>query len=160
MTLPTLADHHGALAYALGLALTLVLAAFLTPERWWRRPTARGLAILGGGAWACGALLLHAAGTPAAQAEDMRTASMQADVPAQHPSAHLPVAGQRYRVHRDLNVRNAAGVGSARQAVVPAGSYVIPTGEHAGDWWRIRYDGPGAGSVGWASSLWLRRAAE
>ncbi|MTV56510.1 SH3 domain-containing protein, partial [Massilia buxea] len=42
---------HGAPAYLLALAITLVLAAFLTPRRWWRRPTARGLAVLGAGTW-------------------------------------------------------------------------------------------------------------
>ena len=150
---------HGALAYALGLALTLVLAAFLTPAHWWRRPTARGLAILGGGAWAFGALLLHgvAAAPPPVTAA---AAPLQDDASAQQAGAMLPLPGQRYRVHRDLNVRDAAGVGSARVGLAPAGSFVTPTGRHEGDWWQIRYDGGPAGAVGWASSLWLRRAAE
>ena len=169
MSLHDLAGHHGALAYALGLAATLVLASFLTPARWWRRPTVRGLAILGGGAWAGGALLLHfaaAAPTPA------HAASLQVDAPAQQASTlpgmpvslTKPVPGQRYRVHRDLNVRAAAGVEAARQATVPAGAIVTPTGLHDGDWWQIRYNGGRAGgsggTMGWASSLWLRRAAE
>ncbi|MBB3219435.1 SH3 domain-containing protein [Pseudoduganella umbonata] len=154
---PYLAASHGALAYAAGLALTLVLASFLTPAHWWRRPTVRGLAILGGGAWVFGALLLH--GVTAAPPHTA-AASPQADAPTQQASAVLPVPGQRYRVHRDLNVRDAAGVGSARLAVAPAGSIVTPTGRHDGDWWQIRYDGGPAGVEGWASSLWLRRAAE
>ncbi|GGY10306.1 SH3 domain-containing protein [Massilia dura] len=152
-----LADHHGALAYALGLGLTLVLASLLTPARWWRRPTARGLVILGSGAWAFGALLLHFL---AAAPQPIAAASRLADAPAQQASILLPVAGRRYRVHRDLNVRDAAGVASARRAVVPAGSLVTTTGIRDGDWWQIRYDGAGAAGVGWASSLWLRRAAE
>ena len=61
-------DYHGIAAYGLALALTLVLAAFLTPARWWRRPTARGVAILGAGTWAFGALLLHLVAPPMAGA--------------------------------------------------------------------------------------------
>jgi hypothetical protein len=56
-----------ALCYGAGLALTLALAARLTPAAWWRRPTARGALILAGGTWACGSALALAAGfgTPA-----------------------------------------------------------------------------------------------
>ncbi|HEX8606271.1 MAG TPA: SH3 domain-containing protein [Pseudoduganella sp.] len=159
------APYHGALAYALGLALALALAPILTPARWWRRPTARGIVILGGGAWAFGALLLYCL-PPGPQPDD--AAAMRADAPAQQlaqesaqmPENLFPAAGRRYRVHRDLNVRDAAGVGAARLAVVPAGSFVTPTGIHEGDWWQIRYAGAGAAGTGWASSLWLRRAGE
>jgi len=164
----SLTSYHGALAYALGLALMLALAPVLTPARWWRRPTARGIVILGSGAWAFGALLLYclAAGPRPADAADAPATG--ADVPAQQsaqksaqqPAPLFPAAGRRYRVHRDLNVRDAPGVGSARLAVVPAGSFVTPTGIHEGDWWQIRYDGAGAAGVGWASSLWLRRGGE
>jgi hypothetical protein len=169
-------DYHGALAYALGRAATLVLAAFLTPARWWRRPTARGLAILGGGTWACGILLLHAFGTAAPAGASAgsggSTEGGQVDAFMQHPparpmanaAADLPVRGERYRVHRDLNVRDAAGVGAARLAVVPAGSFVTPTGTHDGDWWQVRYEDGSQGTsrtrTGWTSSLWLRSAAE
>lgn len=52
-----------ALCYGAGLALTLALAARLTPAAWWRRPTARGALILAGGTWACGSALALAAGT-------------------------------------------------------------------------------------------------
>ncbi|MDB5754006.1 MAG: bacterial domain protein, partial [Massilia sp.] len=45
-------------AFAVGLALTLVLAAFLTPAHWWRRPNLRALAILAAGTWGIGSLLL------------------------------------------------------------------------------------------------------
>lgn len=56
-----------ALCYGAGLALTLALAARLTPAAWWHRPTARGALILAGGTWACGSALALAAGfgTPA-----------------------------------------------------------------------------------------------
>ncbi|GGY89359.1 SH3 domain-containing protein [Pseudoduganella plicata] len=139
---------HGAPAYLLALGLTLVLAAFLTPRRWWRRPTARNAVVLGGGTWAFGALLLSAVPTtPVAQAQAV----------ADPPLAFVP--GQPYRVYRDLNVRSAAGVGAARVTVVPAGTLVTPTGRQAGDWWQIRY-GDAPDRQGWASSLWLRQARE
>lgn len=145
----TLHAGHGAPAYLLALALTLVLAAGLTPRRWWRRPTARGAAVLGGGTWAFGALLLAAlplapvVSAPAAVAQAPRTLA----------------AEQPYRVHRDLNVRAHAGVGAARVTVIAAGAIVTPTGERDGDWWRIRY-GATPQRLGWASSLWLRQATE
>jgi hypothetical protein len=148
-----LTHYHGAPAYALGLVLTLVLASFLTPAHWWRRPTARGLAVLGGGTWAIGALLLMLSSAAVAP-------TLPVDVPAQHLVAMAPDAGQRYRVHRDLNVRSGAGVRAARQAVVPAGEIVTFTGIHEGDWWQIRYDSGAGSRSGWASSLWLRRTSE
>ncbi|QGZ42573.1 SH3 domain-containing protein [Pseudoduganella flava] len=155
-------QYGGALAYLIGLAMTLVLASFLTPAHWWRRPTARGLVIVGGGTWACGALLLYfAAAAPLPFSSALTNGSMmQGDVPAQHIAAELPRPGQRYRVHRDLNVRDGAGVAAARLSVVPAGAYVTPTGQRQGDWWQIRYDGGAGPALGWASSLWLRAAAE
>ncbi|AXA91175.1 SH3 domain-containing protein [Massilia sp. YMA4] len=145
----TLHAGHGAPAYLLALALTLALAAALTPRHWWRRPTARGAAVLGGGTWALGALLLAALplapliAAPDAVVEPPRTLA----------------AGQAYRVHRDLNVRAQAGVGAARVTVIAAGALVTPTGERDGDWWRIRY-GAAPQRLGWASSLWLRQATE
>ena len=161
----SLNDFHGVPAYALALALTLVLAAFLTPARWWRRPTARGLVIVGGGTWALGAMLLHLVAAPPAAHAGQTDVPLQQDalsLPANLPT-NLPNPGQPYRVHRDLNVRDAAGVGAARMTVVAAGSIVTPTGVHQGDWWQIRY-GAAAGAqgtrTGWASSLWLRSAAE
>jgi len=139
---------HGAPAYLLALGLTLVLAAFLTPRRWWRQPTARNAAVLGGGTWAFGALLLLA--VPLAPANSLDAV---ADVP------RPPVAAQPYRVYRDLNVRSAANVGAARVTVIPAGAVVTPTGRQSGDWWHIRY-GTAPQQQGWASSLWLRQARE
>jgi Bacterial SH3 domain len=143
---------HGAPAYLLALGLTLVLAAFLTPRRWWRRPTARNAAVLGGGTWAFGALLLWAV--------PLGSGAVSASLPAAVANAPLPfVPGQPYRVYRDLNVRSAASVGAARVTVIPAGAIVTPTGRQAGDWWQIRY-GAGPERQGWASSLWLRQAEE
>ncbi|GGC23213.1 SH3 domain-containing protein [Pseudoduganella buxea] len=144
---------HGAPAYLLALAITLVLAAFLTPRRWWRRPTARGLAVLGAGTWAIGALLLPAVAVPQAAPLPMPAPGAVVSAP------RLPASGRPYRVYRDLNVRDGAGVGAPRLAVVPAGALVTPTGEREGDWWRVRY-GAAPQHTGWASSLWLRQAGE
>ena len=139
---------HGTPAYLLALGLTLVLAAFLTPRHWWRRPTARNAVVLGGGTWAFGALLLWA--MPLAPAAPPQAV-------ADAPLAFVP--GQPYRVYRDLNVRSAAGVGAARVTVIPAGAVVTPTGRQDGDWWQIRY-GAAPERLGWASSLWLRQTRE
>lgn len=147
----TLHAGHGAPAYFLALALSLVLAAALTPRHWWRRPTARGAAVLGGGTWAFGALLLAALPLPQVAATTMP--------PAVVAAPRTLAAGQPYRVHRDLNVRTGAGVGAPRVTVIAAGAIVTPTGEQAGDWWRIRYGAPPQ-RLGWASSLWLRQATE
>jgi hypothetical protein len=157
-----IAQYGGAPAYLIGLAMTLVLASFLTPAHWWRRPTARGLVIVAGGTWACGALLLYfAAAAPLPFSSALTNGSIvQGDVPTQHIAEELPRPGRRFRVHRDLNVRDAAGVSATRLAVVPAGSYVTPTGQRQGDWWQIRYDGADGAGLGWASSLWLRAAGE
>lgn len=138
-------------AYAGALALTLVLACYLTPARWWRRPTARGLAILGLGTWGIGSLLLHAASAPAAA---------PAPAPARIAQAAKPLPPASFRVHRDLNLRQAPGTQSPRLGVVPAGSLVTPTGVRQGDWWQVRAAVAGREQTGWASSLWLRRQAE
>lgn len=158
---------QGAPAYLLALAMTLVLASFLTPRAWWRRPTARGLAIVGGGTCAIGALLLYAVAAPPLSPSfgtvahaGTAPADTPTDAPMQHIAVNVPEAGRRYRVHRDLNVRSAAGVGAALQDVIRSGTIVMPTGARAGDWWQIRYDGGAGAQVGWTSSLWLRRAGE
>jgi len=146
----TLHAGSGLPAYLLALALTLVLAAFLTPRRWWRRPTARNAVVLAGGTWAIGALLLGAMPLPFQPASTLHAV---ADVPRDL------VAGRPYRVYRDLNVRSGAGVGGARMTVIAAGTIVTPTGLQTGDWWQIRY-GTAPQRQGWASSLWLRQAGE
>jgi hypothetical protein len=52
-------------AFAIGLAATLVLAALLTPRRWWQRPNLRALAIVAAGTWGIGSMLLWLAPAPA-----------------------------------------------------------------------------------------------
>jgi hypothetical protein len=142
-----------AAAYGLGLVLTLVLAALLTPRRWWRRPTAGTLALVGGGTLAVGALL---AGLLPAGA---RTAP--APVPLAAALAPPPTPESlRYRVVDDLNLRTAKATGAPRLAVLPAGTLVTRTGAADGDWWRVRARLKGREVEGWASSLWLRRIDE
>jgi hypothetical protein len=142
-------------AYGLGLVLTLVLAGWLTPRHWWRRPTARTLALVGAGTVAFGALFatLLPAPLPAA-ASPMPLAEIAA--PARLPPAPAP----RYRVVDDLNLRAAKATGAARLAVLPAGTLVSPTGQADGDWWQVRARLRGRELEGWASSLWLRRVDE
>jgi hypothetical protein len=146
---------YPALAFAAGLAITLFLAAYLTPRSWWRRPNARALLIMVVGAWGLGSLILYAVhGAPAV-------------APAQAPAGTLaiaaeagPIAGQPFQVYRDLNLRVTAGVNSPRLVTVPAGATVTPTGMRSGDWWQIKASVAGRESTGWASSLWLRRSGE
>lgn len=155
--------------YGAGLALTLVLAAYLTPARWWRRPTVRGVAITAGGTWACGSALALAAGLAPAGLSAPALARASAQAPAIAASATAGTASAAstaapFRVHRSLNLRAGPDVGSARLAVVPAGAQLIPTGVRSGDWWQVRTGMNGQESrhavTGWVSSLWLRRLAE
>jgi hypothetical protein len=69
-------------------------------------------------------------------------------------------AGKPFQVHRDLNVRAAAGVHAARLSTVPAGATVTPTGVREGDWWQVTTSANGREQTGWVSSLWLRRGGE
>jgi len=152
-------------AYGAALAMTLVLASFLTPRSWWRHPTARGLVILAGGTWGIGALLMHVFATPVA-ANALASATpvtLRATVPARRQppdEIQLAQAGQSFRVHRDLNLRANASTSAERLAVVPAGALVTPTGERRGDWWQIRAEADGHTQTGCPSSLWLRRTNE
>ena len=142
-----------AAAYGLGLVLTLVLAALLTPRRWWRRPTAGTLALVGGGTLAFGALLAGLVPAPARTAPaSLPVAAVLAPPP--HPET------LRYRVVDDLNLRAAKATGAPRLAVLPAGTLVTRTGAADGDWWRVRARLKGREVEGWASSLWLRRVDE
>jgi len=144
-------------AYGAALVLTLCASSRLTPRAWWRRPNARALAVLAAGTAAGGALLLLLFTPPTATPPPPLAQAIE----AQRPNAlDLPVAGASYRVRDALNLRVARGVGSARLLVVPAGSRVVATGEHAGDWWQVRATIAGEAVEGWASSLWLRRADE
>jgi hypothetical protein len=143
---------HRACAFAIGLAITLFLAAYLTPRAWWRRPNARALLISVAGAWGFGSLILFF--THAAPPAEASPAAASAEVPA------APAAGQPFRVHRDLNLRAAAGVDTARLVTVPAGAVVTPTGARDGDWWQVKARVAGRDTEGWVSSLWLRRSGE
>ncbi|KQW93242.1 hypothetical protein ASC94_11290 [Massilia sp. Root418] len=164
----TLDSYYGAAAWLAGLAITLVLASWLTPRAWWRRPTLRNLCIAGLGAWAFGSLILHfaAAPLPLLAQSDLPTAfapatPANAATPAREAQArHAGAALHPFRVHRDLNLRAAASVDAQRLALVPAGASVTPTGVREGDWWEVRTLADGKGSTGWVSSLWLRRPAE
>lgn len=142
----------GAAACAAALVLTLVLAGLLTPRRWWRRPTAGTLALVGGGTLGFGMLfasLLPSAAPPAVAA---------APLPLAAPLPTTPML--RYRVVDDLNLRAAKATGAPRLAVLPAGTLVTRTGAADGDWWQVRARLRGKDVEGWASSLWLRRVDE
>ncbi len=140
-------------AFAAGLALTLVLAAFLTPGRWWKRPNARALAILVAGTWGIGSLLFQALPKPA-----MATTTATEGLAAIRPV--WPTAGRSYLVFEDLNLRAGSGIGARRLAVVPVGTVVTTTGTREGDWWEVSTRVGGKPATGWVSSLWLRRADE
>lgn len=157
---------YGACAFAAGLAITLVLAAYLTPRDWWRRPNLRALLILVAGTWGLGSALLWLA-PRSADSNLLASAAPPAPSPVPAPSAAptasaewAPVAGQPFQVHRDLNLRSGPGVNAPRLLVVPAGASVTPTGARDGDWWQIRTHVAEHDRTGWSSSLWLRRAGE
>ena len=151
-------------AFACGLLATLVLAAFLTPARWWRRPNVKALAVLGIGTWGIGSLLLGFA-PPAAEA---RASTVMAPVmapvraPVMAPVAVAPAIApaSTYLVFEDLNLRAGAGIHARRVALVPAGATVTTTGAREGDWWQVRAEVGRRHVEGWVSSLWLRRAEE
>jgi len=175
---------YGACAFLAGLGITLFLAAYLTPREWWRRPNLRALLILVAGAWGFGSTLLWLAPAIAGAAKTAQAASagdaaqLSTAQPATRPAAvsdERPagppfaakgdsdgplIAGQPFIVHRDLNLRAAPGVHAARLLTVPAGATVTPTGARHGDWWQISASVAGRDSIGWASSLWLRRSGE
>ena len=153
----TLAAGGLALPLALLLALvsTLVLACWLTPRRWWRRPTAGNLALVGAGTLAFGLLfasLLPAQATRAAAPVPLAAAAPAPPVP--------PVPALRYRAIDGLNLRAARATGAPRLAVLPAGTLVTRSGAADGDWWQVRARVNGRDVEGWASSLWLRRVDE
>jgi hypothetical protein len=148
-------------ACAAALVLTLVLAAWLTPRGWWRRPNLCALAVVGGGTLALSALFLALA-----ERQPAPPAAFAALPPARAPAAPstvsstAPAAGARYLVVDDLNLRDGNGVRARRVAVLRAGSAVTATGATDGDWWRVSARVDGRAREGWASSLWLRRADE
>jgi hypothetical protein len=139
-------------AFAIALAATLVLAAFLTPARWWQRPNLRALAIVAAGTWGIGSLLLWLAPAPAMAS----TAPAPEGVAAVRLAA--PASGRSFQVFEDLNLRAASGTSARRVAVVPAGAQLTATGARDGDWWEVSGKVAGKPVTGWVSSLWLRRA--
>lgn len=156
---------------AAALALTLVLAAWLTPRGWWRRPNLRALAVLGGGTLALGTLFAVLSGAqpgalPGVSAGGGHApaspvpATALADPLAGAPQTARPTQGAAYLVIDDLNLRTHNGVRGERIAVLAAGSRVTATGAAQGDWWQVRAQVGGHAREGWASSLWLRRADE
>jgi hypothetical protein len=146
-SLPTLA------AYGIGLVVTLVLAARLTPRTWWRRANARALAVLAAGTTVIGSAL-------AALAEPVLHPAARASDALSEAAREAPMPGRAYRVRDDLNLRDASGTGARRIGVVGSGSIVTATGARDGDWWQVRARLGGREVQGWASSLWLRRADE
>ena len=139
-------------AVATGLVVTLVLAAWLTPSRWWRQLNLRALSIVELGTWSVGSLVLWLARSPA---------PVMAAVEGIAPLALVvPDARRSYRVHEDLNLRAEKGTAAKRIAVVPAGTVVTPTGVRDGDWWQVSARVGGKEVRGWSSSLWLRRDDE
>lgn len=150
-----------ALCYGAGLALTLALAARLTPAAWWRRPTVRGIAIVTGGTWLCGSVLALAAGsampaTSATSATSVVPTALASTAPRQAADSSIAP----FRVYRSLNLRAGPDVASTRVAVLPAGAQLTPTGRRHGDWWQVRTDDGARQQTGWVSSLWLRQLAE
>ena len=139
-------------AVATGLVVTLVLAAWLTPSRWWRQLNLRALSIVVLGTWSVASLVLWLARSPA---------PVMAAVEGIAPLALVvPDARRSYRVHEDLNLRAEKGTAAKRIAVVPAGTVVTPTGVRDGDWWQVSARVGGKEVRGWSSSLWLRRDDE
>lgn len=137
-------------AFCAAFVMTLVLAAFLTPRSWWKRPNVRALSVMVLGTWAIGTLLTGLIPSPAIAASTVAS-----------PIAGIaPVGGLAYRAYDDLNIRAGKGVGARRLAVVPVGAVVTATGARDGDWWQVRTRVDGKTVEGWSSSLWLRRADE
>jgi hypothetical protein len=140
---------------------TRALAGCLTPRRWWRRPTAGNVALVGGGTLAFGllfALLLPFLLPFLLPAATPHAAPPAALMPALAPQPGTPAL--RYRVIDHLNLRTAKATGAPRLTVLPAGTLVTRTGAADGDWWQVRARLHGREVEGWASSLWLRRADE
>ena len=145
-------------AVLIGLVLTLVLAACLTPARWWRQLNVRALAIVLLGTWGFASLFMWV--MPGRAPQLLAHLATPATAGVAPVAVALPERGRVYRVHDDLNVRAAKGTGAQRLAVVPAGSVVTTTGVRDGDWWQVSARVAGREVQGWSNSLWLRRADE
>ncbi len=149
-------SYLGLAATLIGLVVTLVLAAWLTPSSWWRQLNMRALAIVGLGTWGIASLVLWLA-----QSQPLMVAPAMAAVSGVAPlNAMQKDAGRTYLVFDDLNLRAEKGTAARRIAVVPAGTLVTTTGVRDGDWWQVSARVGGKDVRGWSSSLWLRRADE
>ncbi|MFC0168417.1 SH3 domain-containing protein [Pseudoduganella danionis] len=155
--------------YPAALLVTLVLAAYCTPRRWWRQLNLRAIAVTLGGTLLFAQLFshwllpAHAASGVADSSGHSATASARDDSAAALQSgaaAGSAARAQPFIVHHDLNLRYAAGVQATRMRTIPAGALVTPTGQRQGDWWQISACNRGQCSTGWVSSLWLRRSEE
>lgn len=168
-------DTTAIAAYGAALALTLLLAAWLTPRRWWRRPSLGTIALAGGGTLAFGALFCMLLGVPPGPAQraiaahpdpaapPAEGAAAGASAPRMYSGAMgvaAPARGSRYLVIDGLNLRTQGGVRGTRVAVLPAGAFVTAGGARDGDWWQVRARVKGGELEGWANSLWLRRVDE
>ncbi|MYM37751.1 SH3 domain-containing protein [Duganella qianjiadongensis] len=163
-----------AATYLVALAATLVVAAYCTPRSWWRRLNLRALAFTLGGTLLFGHLFMPSlipaparaetssnAATPPAAVDGMAGVASAITVQAVRREADADgLATQAFSVHRDLNLRRAAGVDARRVLTIPAGAVVSPTGLREGDWWQINACLHGKCNTGWVSSLWLRRHDE
>ncbi len=146
-------------AFGAAFVATLILAAFLTPASWWKRPNVRALSVMVIGTWAIGTLLAGLVQSPAIAAGALAS-GVASPVGIAGSVTKAPMGGIVYRAYDDLNIRAGTGTGARRLAVVPAGAVVTATGEHEGDWWQVRTRIDGKVVQGWSSSLWLRRADE
>ncbi|WP_229217435.1 SH3 domain-containing protein [Massilia forsythiae] len=156
-------DTTAIAAYGAALALTLLLAAWLTPRRWWRRPSLGVIALAGGGTLAFGALFCMLLGVPPGPAQRAIAARPGPAAPRMYSGAMgvaAPARGSRYLVIDGLNLRTQGGVRGTRVAVLPAGALVTAGGARDGDWWQVRARVKGGELEGWANSLWLRRIDE
>jgi hypothetical protein len=119
-----------ALAWLCGAwLLTLVLAAFLTPRAWWRRPNLRALA-----------LAVLALGTCSAPVRGAPAVAARRGPPRRGRAASSAGCRHRrcsYRVVDDLNLRAATGVRRAAPAVLPPAPWCSATGAVDGDWWQV-----------------------
>lgn len=145
-------------AFCAALVATLVLAAWLTPRAWWRRPNARALAVLLAGTVGIGSALLWLFDVR----PPVQLASSNTVVPEKTGTHAEPLATRRssYVTYDNLNLRTGTGVSARRVAVVPAGAAVTPTGTRNGDWWEVSARVDGREQRGWVSSLWLRKDDE
>ncbi|MYN44951.1 SH3 domain-containing protein [Pseudoduganella sp. FT93W] len=169
--------------YPAALLVTLVLAAYCTPRRWWRQLNLRAIAVTLGGTLLFAQLFSHwllpahaASGvvdsastkttdsvkTAASSGHSTATSARDDNAAARQSGAAAGSAAraQPFIVHHDLNLRYAAGVQATRMRTIPAGALVTPTGQRQGDWWQISACSGGQCSTGWVSSLWLRRSEE